>query len=216
MQYVIFDTETTGLGNNDEVIQFSCMYLNENFKLNGIDDFYCMPTAEISAGAMAVHHLTLNKVRKLSGQKFFEEKFYAIKEKFGKDCTFINYSSSMFDFRLVNQTLTRAGMPEFDFGAKTLALNDNAHGFYKYDLMSGIARLNGIRGGKIKLENALKLIFDYNEQDLKMKYFNLCKMLERKGLAASIETDMLFHNARFDTFCMWFLLNEFGGRLKAM
>ena len=72
MQYVIFDTETTGLGNNDEVIQFSCMYLNENFKLNGIDDFYCMPTAEISAGAMAVHHLTLNKVRKLSGQKFFE------------------------------------------------------------------------------------------------------------------------------------------------
>lgn len=216
MQYVILDTETTGLTAMDEVIQFSCMYLDENFRLKGLEDFYCMPTAEISAGAMAVHHLSLDKVRKLSDQKFFEEKFSAIQEKFGKDCTFINYSSSMFDFRLINQTLMKARMPEFDFGAKILALNDNASGFFKYDLMSGIARLKGIHGGKIKLERAVKLVPGYNEQDLRIKYMNLCKMLESKGLATKADTENMFHNARFDTFCMWYLLNEFGRDLKVM
>lgn len=214
MQYIIFDTETTGLTNNDEIIQFACMYLDDKFRLKGMDDFYCMPTSNISPGAMAVHHLDLDSVRRLSHEKFFEENFYALKKKFERDCTFINYSSSLFDFRLVNQSLTKAQLPEFDFGEKVLALDDNASGFYKYDLMSGIARIKGIRGGKIKLENALKLVPNYNEQDLKLKYMNLCKMLESKGLAPVSNNDTMFHNARFDTFCMWYLLNAFGKDLK--
>ena len=62
----------------------------------------------------------------------------------------------------------------------------------------------------------MKLVPGYNEQDLRIKYMNLCKMLESKGLATKADTENMFHNARFDTFCMWYLLNEFGRDLKVM
>ncbi len=40
MQYIVFDTETTGLSASDEVVQFAGLLLNEKLDLVKIINFY--------------------------------------------------------------------------------------------------------------------------------------------------------------------------------
>lgn len=213
MQYIVLDVETTGLSSNDEVIQMSAMFLNKTFDTcSEVINFYCMPTAPISHGAAAVHHLTLSKLKELSNLRFFESYFYPLSKKFSEDCTFIAYSDSGFDFRLINQTLARAGLPAYDFGEKIKKLDDGLHGHHTFDLMSAMARYGGLRWNKIKLENALKLLPNYNKEDLEIKYMNFSRIIDKQDTAEG-QVD-LFHNARFDTFSLWYILNNVGNKFK--
>jgi len=59
---VVFDTETTGISREDEVIQISAAEYVEG-KLTGTFDRYVIPSCPISPGAEEVHHLSLPFLR---------------------------------------------------------------------------------------------------------------------------------------------------------
>lgn len=211
MQYVLFDVETTGLGKFDEVIQFCCFTFEDQFKVcKSMHDFYCMTTRPISPKALAVHNITAEKLRKLSDEKFFEEYFYELKKNFSKDCMFIYYSFSGFDMRLVNQTLQNQNLPAFNFGKKTDSLRPKT-GIYNYDLQSAISSYLGKRRA-CRLEEAVRLVSKDNVDTVKRRYLNFNKAIT-KTCDSDIQNDQMFHNARFDVFCMWYLLSETSARL---
>ena len=62
MKYIILDTETTGTKETDRVVQLSFLVTDENNEIEEIYDTLCLPPVPISYEAMAVHHITPEKV----------------------------------------------------------------------------------------------------------------------------------------------------------
>ena len=62
MNFVILDTETTGTKEEDRIIQLSFIITNENNEIEEISDNFCMPPVPIKYEAMAVHHITPEKL----------------------------------------------------------------------------------------------------------------------------------------------------------
>jgi len=62
MKFVILDTETTGTREEDRIIQLSFLVTNENNEIEEIHDTLCKALVPISYEAMAVHHITPEKV----------------------------------------------------------------------------------------------------------------------------------------------------------
>ena len=62
MKFVILDTETTGTKNEDRILQLSFLVSDENNEIEEIHDTLCMPPVPISYEAMAVHHITPEKL----------------------------------------------------------------------------------------------------------------------------------------------------------
>ena len=56
-KYVLFDTETTGNKEEDKIIQFGAMIINQDSSLEVFDEL-CSSTEEIKIEAMEVHNLT--------------------------------------------------------------------------------------------------------------------------------------------------------------
>ena len=108
MRSFIFDTETTGLGPRDEVVQFSGILLNDDdhYKIESVLNFYCETDVPSSEAAMAVHHLDQKILHKLSGGKTFEEQFANVLDFLGQfpDLTWVAYNYS-FDQRMCRQTM---------------------------------------------------------------------------------------------------------------
>lgn len=213
LQYILFDVETTGLTKCDEVIQFSCIFLKDQFRsCNDLADFYCMTTQQISPKALEVHHITLNKLYTLSNGTFFEENFYKLAKQFEKDCTFVYFSNSNFDTRLVNQTLSNANLPCYQFGDRVSTLKP-MKGRHCFDLQSAVARYYHVPGGRVSLRRAVDYVTDGHPELITQKYVNLNKKLEAIGKGCP-ENSELFHNARFDTFCMWYILAKIGDSFR--
>ena len=63
MKFVILDTETTGVKEHDRILQLSFLVTDENNEIEEIYDTLCMPPVEISYEAMAVHHITPEKIK---------------------------------------------------------------------------------------------------------------------------------------------------------
>jgi len=62
LKFIILDTETTGTKDEDRVIQLSFLVTDENNEIEEIHDTLCMPPVAISYEAMAVHHITPEKI----------------------------------------------------------------------------------------------------------------------------------------------------------
>jgi exodeoxyribonuclease X len=62
LKYIILDTETTGTKETDRVVQLSFLVTDENNEIEEIYDTLCLPPVPISYEAMAVHHITPEKV----------------------------------------------------------------------------------------------------------------------------------------------------------
>jgi len=62
MKFIILDTETTGTKEEDRIIQLSFIVSNENNEIEEIHDTLCKPPLPISYEAMAVHHITPEKL----------------------------------------------------------------------------------------------------------------------------------------------------------
>ena len=64
MKFIILDTETTGTKEADRILQLSFLVTNENNEIEEIHDTLCMPPVPITYEAMAVHHITPEKITK--------------------------------------------------------------------------------------------------------------------------------------------------------
>jgi len=62
MKFIILDTETTGTKEEDRIIQLSFLVTDEENEIEEIQDTLCMPEIPISYEAMAVHHITPEKL----------------------------------------------------------------------------------------------------------------------------------------------------------
>jgi exodeoxyribonuclease X len=62
LKYIILDTETTGTKETDRIVQLSFLVTDENNEIEEIYDTLCLPPVPISYEAMAVHHITPEKV----------------------------------------------------------------------------------------------------------------------------------------------------------
>ena len=62
MNFIILDTETTGVKEEDRIIQLSFLVTDEHNEIQEIYDNFCMPPVPISYEAMAVHHITPEKI----------------------------------------------------------------------------------------------------------------------------------------------------------
>lgn len=57
-KYIILDTETTGIGENDKIIQLGYMVLGKPSEAVEVHNEFCSCDAEIGLGAMETHHIT--------------------------------------------------------------------------------------------------------------------------------------------------------------
>ena len=135
MKYVFWDTETTGLTLQDEVIQMAGIVTDTDFKMEGSFNFYCETAHPISKKAASVNKLSYEVIHKLSNGLYFEDQFYDVVKYLGSEVCWISWSTNGFDERLVRQTLNKVHRPLYDFGTKLVQLNE----------ASGVCNLNAMR-----------------------------------------------------------------------
>lgn len=197
MRYVVFDTETTGLGSTAEVIQFSALLLKENLQVERITDFYCYTQEEIDPKASAVHNLTPTFLMEKSGGKTFEDNFLNLDWIKFSDLIWVGYNVS-FDIRMVNNTLARNGLPKYDFGKNVVRIgNQSGRGYF--DLMRFFAMLNN--GYNRKLSVVAKTL-PYSEEKLETLYKKFLFVAKNDASEAT------YHNSLYDAMITWLLLHS--------
>jgi len=63
LKFIILDTETTGTKEEDRIVQLSFIVTDENNEIEEIHDTLCMPPVPITYEAMAIHHITPEKIQ---------------------------------------------------------------------------------------------------------------------------------------------------------
>ena len=193
MKYFFWDTETTGLGFSDEVLQLGGVIVNEEFKIEEVVNFFCDTTHPISPKAAAVNHLDFETVHKLSGGKTFEDNWIKLAEKLGDEVCWIGWNES-FDRRMVNQTLKKVGLPLYNFGVSVQNLR-MVEGVCHYDLMRGVSRIKG-SGRSMKLMNAATSY-------LKLPFSSIDAMYVKN--IAKFDGEVGAHHADYDAFLCYLL-----------
>lgn len=214
MNYVLFDVESTGLTSSDEIIQFAAIILNSRdfSTIQGIEDFYCLSTIPIKKAAQAVHGITPELLVELSNKQFFEDRFLNFYKRYSKDTIWVNYSNTLFDFRMINQTLDNGGARMLDFGTRVYDFSATS-GLYHLDLMSLLALKNKGTRRAYSLANALKDTPGFTQEGFDKLYNNFCIKLEQINKSHFLNLPNVpekhrktYHNARYDAFAMWYLL----------
>lgn len=187
MRSFIFDTETTGLGIKDEVIQFSGILLNDDdhYKIESVVNFYCETDVPSSEAALAVHHLDQKKLHDLSGGKTFEEQFIKVLEflKQFPDLTWVAYNYS-FDQRMCKQTMVNNNASDPKLPMKEAVLQKKGvHAFCCMDMCTSCIG----HGRKMKNADAA-----HHPDVMKDVYNNygIRKTLEAKGISADDTAQM--------------------------
>ncbi|MFC2169432.1 exonuclease domain-containing protein [Acidobacteriota bacterium] len=104
--WVILDTETTGLGETDEIVQIAILSFDGTVLL----DTLVRPTQPIPASATAIHNITKSDVANAPVFSAIYENIKSILA--GK--TVIIYNAT-YDVRLLRQTLSLYNLPPFGF-----------------------------------------------------------------------------------------------------
>lgn len=206
MDFVVFDTETTGLlgSGGHEVIQFSALWVDEDFVIRRVVNRYCKSNQFVSEGALKVHGLTDKIVDVLSDGKYFEQ----VVEEEGlrdlDDVTWISYGAS-FDMGICNQTLVQNGVPPINFGKLVRTLSFDRKGVFNFCALDTLGRMASNRGSRTKL---VKVIDKYLGIE---KFKSVCSFFRSKynvvnpHLSEGGEEDF-FHNAVFDALGVCLLL----------
>lgn len=110
--WVILDTETTGLSQIDEIIQIAIIAHDGSVLL----DTLVRPIQPISAAAIAIHGITNTTLEEApSFPEIYKEFKAAISEK-----TMVIYNAS-FDQRLLNQTIKKYHLPQIEINPEQVA-----------------------------------------------------------------------------------------------
>ena len=198
MKYLFIDTETTGLSTKDEVIQFAALVTDEQFRLVGLENFYCDTVYPISEGAAKVNKLSTEIIHNFSKGLFFEDQFPAFVKEVGNDVCWIEWSKNGFDMRMINQTLAKCGQPKYDFGKQLVDYREATTGVCNFNLMHAIG--NKFYGGGVrKLEVATKDLLKISKEKIDEVYNSKIKRF-------SIETGA--HNADYDAFLCYLLFTN--------
>ena len=107
---VIYDTETTGLDlHHDQIIQIAAIRLNAEGQITDRLNRYVIPTVEISEGAIATHHLTLEEIVRRGGIDIRT----ALREflAFCDGAVLVGHNSLRFDAPLLQRQLQENGLP---------------------------------------------------------------------------------------------------------
>ena len=202
MKLVIIDTETTGLYGKDEVIQFAAIITDMNFRIERVVNFYCDTVHPINPKAQEVHKLSFKDIHELSGGRTFEDQFLEFKESLnGEDLIWIEWSSSGFDMRMINQTLGKFGLEKYYFGKKTASLNKKS-GIFNFNLMHAIG--NMFYNGKFR-----KLEIACNEL-LPVSADKISKLYEKYIKSYNVATGA--HHADYDAFLCYLLISRYGNK----
>lgn len=203
MKYAIIDNETTGLGSCDEVIQFACILADEDFNAIRLHNVYCYTQHAINPKAQAVHGISKEMLHELSGGLTLEDHFSKMDDLFKcDDLTWVEWSTSGFDMRLINQTLANNNAKTIDFGSR-IARPVIQEGVHNYNLLHGICNL--LFGGKtVNLQRAVSVL-PYSSDSIERMYRQYISV---NGEAGS------FHRAEYDAFITWLLLYTYGKKLR--
>lgn len=203
MNFLVFDTETTGLGAHDEVIQFAGFLLNENLAPIKLYNFYCDTQQEISEGAYKVHQISKAKLKELSGGYTFEDNFYKLLDYIRElDVCWVAYNCP-FDRRLINQTLKNNGLPQYNFG-KELNLLSNVSNVSNFCLLKAMRAL--LPGYKHNLSTVVKTL-PWNEDDIKKA---VTVLMSKLGINGNVG----YHDAIYDAYCTTLLLKQYHTKLR--
>lgn len=201
MKYFIFDTETTGFGSFDEVIQLSGFLTDEELNPQKYVNFYCFTQVPVSDGASKVNGLNTTVLRELSGGLTFEDQWLKLDFINDPDIVWVSYSKGNFDTRMINNTLVHNGLPAHDFGKPMKVLNQYDAGVYTYDAFAAIKR-RAFSGVNNKLNTVAKSL-PYSKGQLDIVFDKLTD-----GKCAR------YHDALYDAFILMMILRHYKGVLR--
>ncbi len=98
--YVLFDTETTGNQEEDRVIQFGAMVVDQRGKVEPFDEF-CSSEVEIKLEAMEVHNITPNLIE--GKPKASQTNFYKRLEQLNSSENFLIAHNISFDMKMIEK-----------------------------------------------------------------------------------------------------------------
>lgn len=98
--YVLFDTETTGNQEEDRVIQFGAMVVDQRGKVEPFDEF-CSSEVEIKLEAMEVHNITPNLIE--GKPKANQTNFYKRLEQLNSSENFLIAHNISFDMKMIEK-----------------------------------------------------------------------------------------------------------------
>lgn len=205
MSYLFFfDTETTGFGPDDEVIQFAGILTDANMNIIDVVNFYCNPAKIIPREAVNVHGLTNADVYKLSHGHFIDEFIFKYDWLVNpKDIVFIGYNVE-FDVRLVNQSLLLNGCEGINFGTRVNVIpRDTKHKSYKLCMMETIKNNLGYYKNQ-KLVNVTREHLHFNSNKVVEKIELLCEYFN-----VDRPKHCNAHDALYDSFMTMMLFNRF-------
>jgi hypothetical protein len=223
LQIVIFDNEATGLetlqrdsGNNrkqkaDEVIQFSAIVTDLNFKLKALVNRYCFTNMAIDPDIAArTHKLDPRTLYELSGGDFFEDVLDSVQHLWqGIPTIFVAYNIN-YDKGIMNATLANAGLPKMNFGTPLGAFSRNKPpGTYHVDAAKLLCSVLN-RGNMVSQEQLISSKAGKSKEEMqKLFKFFISKF-------PHVQThNYEYHNSLMDVFALWYLLNQNKGMIFA-
>ncbi|XPV70213.1 MAG: exonuclease domain-containing protein [Halarcobacter sp.] len=100
VNYILFDTETTGNQEEDRVIQFGAMIVNQQGKVECYDEF-CSSDVEIKLEAMEVHNITSDLIE--GKPKAVETSFYKKLEELNSPQNYLIAHNISFDLGMIQK-----------------------------------------------------------------------------------------------------------------
>lgn len=203
MRYVIFDTETTDLVG--DVVQMGIIVLDENFKVEFFDSFYCNTDKIVSDGAFKIHGISNDIALELSEGKYLEDYILGNPKYkslfFDPGVVFVGFNVG-FDLSTVNRVLMEKTGVSFPTPAKcTSILNLDENRRYSLDLMQHYRKKIGMVKG-LTLAKTVELVV--KDVDVEEFYKEVISYFKVKNCG------LKFHDAAFDTYCTMLLLFEYG------
>lgn len=194
LKIIVFDTETTGIKDKDQVIQFSYVCLNNQFKIIDMGSFYCNVSIPIPQDAIEVHGISNKRLEVLSKGKFIEDYIPHIPCLANATNTlFVGYNVG-FDIKKTNYSLGVEGYNPIDFGTKVTTFPTRLNGRnYHMDLMGTLCSNLGYHKYQ-KLIEMFRKHGPCKEQDIE-------KLLDKLSKQFGIDrnTEQTYHDALFDT-----------------
>ena len=205
MKYFIYDVETTGLGNRDEVIQLGGFLADETLNLEKMINFYAYSQVHIDSKAAKVNGITPKMLWEKSKGLAFED--YVYDEMLDvlqlSDLTWVEYNNNGFDHRMINQTLRQNGFSGINFG-KEVAIPRKESGIFTFNLLKGLQ--NFCFDGKVRKLSQAVATLPYSEARIDAMYQAACSKLGFNQQEAG------FHDASYDAFVTWLLFYSYKKR----
>ena len=220
-KYLILDVESTGTSSNDEVIQFSGFLLDEDLMIESLVNFYAFTVKPISPEAYRVHGISTEQLYKLStydpgdgspvqrGCTFEQQLLLHTSELLTiENLTYVCYSNSYFDFKMINQTLRLQGLPEINFGNKCTSIHElKEPGTHHFDVMSALRQIGFFPGRQCNLTLATSLM----EEEFGIKVASLFRTLcQARNLSGNAKS----HDALYDAFELTYLFVKYFNRFR--